>query len=92
MYRFLTTEKRKDIKEDYKEHKNILLKDSYCSQSNEELTDAVHGSLNAVSQLLSENGSGFSRFRNVQNSIYIKLLEQSNKKERNTLLMGTPQM
>ena len=41
MYRFLTTEKRKDIKEDYKEHRSVLLKDSYCSQSNEEITTAV---------------------------------------------------
>ena len=48
MYRFLTTEKRKDIKEEYRGHKDILLKDSYVCQSNEDLEIAVKGSLGAV--------------------------------------------
>ena len=65
---------------------------NYLSQSNEDLEVAVKGSLNAVSELLGDDSSDFSRFKNVQNRIYLKLLEHSStKKQRNSLLMGTSQ-
>ena len=89
MYRFCTTEKRKEIKEEFKGHRNALLRKNYLSQSNEDLEEAVKGSLNAFSKMMGETNTDFSRFKNVQNRIYLKLLEQSNPKERTSLLMGT---
>ena len=75
MYRFCTTEKRKEIKEEFKEHRNALLRKNYLSQSNEDLEAAVKGSLNAFSKMMGETNCDFSRFKNVQNRIYLKLLE-----------------
>ena len=89
MFRFCTTEKRKEIKEDLRVHRNSLLRDSYLTQSNEDLEDAVKGSLKAFASMIGETNGDFSRFKNVQNRIYLKLLENSNKKERTSLLMGT---
>ena len=91
MFRFCTTEKRKERQEEFKEHRDTLMKKNYLSQSNEDLEVAVKGSLGAVSKMIGETSSDFSRFKNVQNRIYLKLLEQSNTKQRNSLLMGTSQ-
>ena len=77
MFRFCTTEKRKEIKEEFKGHRHTLLKKNYLSQSNEDLEDAVKGSMGALSKMIGETNGDFSRFKNVQNRIYLKLLEQS---------------
>ena len=89
MFRFCTTEKRKEIKEELREHRDNLMKKTTMSQSNEDLEQAIKGSLGAFTKMIGDNSSDFSRFKNVQNRIYLKLLEQSNKKQRNSLLAGT---
>ena len=39
---------RKEIKEEFKGHRNTLLRKNYLSQSNEDLEDAVKGSMGAL--------------------------------------------
>ena len=51
----------------------------------------MENTVESMSKMAGEDNSDFSRFRNEQNRIYLKLLEQSaaNPGQRNTLLMGT---
>lgn len=48
MFRFCTTEKRKEVTQDFKEHKRSLLRQSYLTKSKEDLEEAVQGSMGAL--------------------------------------------
>ena len=45
------------------------------TQVQEDLEDAVKGSMGALSKMIGETNGDFSRFKNVQNRIYLKMLE-----------------
>jgi len=61
--------------------------------SDEEISVFVDSAVDSMMTLVSEDNSDFSRFRNDQNKIYLKLLEvaSADPGERSSLLKGTDQ-
>ena len=91
MFRFCLNEKRKECELIWKESTRALLKKDIMQLTDEQIYDFVDGTIESMSKMIGEDNSDFSRFRNEQNKIYLKLLEQgtSNPERRNTLLLGT---
>ena len=59
--------------------------------SDEDIYKFVEGTVESMSKMIGEDNSDFSRFRNEQNKIYLKLLEQGTNDpiHRSSLLLGT---
>ena len=59
--------------------------------SDEDIYNFVENTIESMSKMIGENNSEFSRFRNEQNRIYLKLLEEgsAHPDRRSSLMMGT---
>ena len=59
--------------------------------SDEDIYNFVEGTVESMSKMIGEDNSEFSRFRNEQNRIYLKLLEEgsADPDRRSSLMMGT---
>lgn len=91
MFRFCLNEKRKECEQIWQEGTKVLLKKNIMKLTDEEIYNFVDNSITAMSKMIGEDNSDFSRFRNEQNSIYLKLLEQgtNDSTRRTSLLRGT---
>ena len=91
MFRFCLNEKRKECEQLWNESTKNLLKKNASTLNDDEIYQFVENTIESMSRMIGEDNSDFSRFRNEQNRIYLKLLEQSSQspENRNTLLMGT---
>ena len=69
----------------------MLLEGDIRGITEEEIVTFVENSIISMTSMIGEDNSDFSRFRNQQNKIYLKLLEKgsSNPNERTSLLLGT---
>ena len=91
MFRFCLNEKRKECEQIWKESTKALLNRDIMHLNDEQIYNFVENTVDSMSRMIGEDNSEFSRFRNEQNKIYLKLLEQgtSDPQRRCTLLLGT---
>ena len=93
MFRFCLNEKRKESERIWKVGAEKLLSTNVAQLTDEDIHRFVDDTVKSMTSMIGEDNSDFSRFRNEQNRIYLKLLETANAEPgvRSTLLMGTDQ-
>ena len=93
MFRFCLNEKRKESERVWKQGTEKLLGTNVAQLTDEDIYSFVHSTLESMTSMIGEDNSDFSRFRNEQNRIYLKLLEIANAEPgvRSSLLIGTDQ-
>ena len=93
MFRFCLNEKRKEAEGIWQRGAVKLLDNNVAQLTDEDIYKFVDDCINSMISMIGEDNSDFSRFRNEQNRIYLKLLELANSEPgvRSTLLMGTDQ-
>ena len=91
MFRFCLNEKRKECEQIWKDSTKALLKKDTQTMTDEQIYNFVEQTIASMSKMIGEDNSDFSRFRNEQNKIYLKLLEQGTNDpiHRSSLLLGT---
>ena len=93
MFRFCLNEKRKESERIWKMGAEKLLGTNIAQLTDDDINKFVDDTVKSMASMIGEDNSDFSRFRNEQNRIYLKLLEIANAEPgvRSTLLMGTDQ-
>ena len=91
MFSFCLNEKRKECEAIWKKSTKALLANSITKISDDEVYSFVEKTIDSMSRMVGEVNSEFSRFRNQQNFVYLKLLETAgaNPEQRSSLLLGT---
>ena len=77
MFRFCLNEKRKESERIWNRGNERLLQQNVATLTDEEIYNYVESTIESMISMIGENNSEFSRFRNEQNRIYLKLLEQA---------------
>lgn len=75
MFRFCLNEKRKEHESVWKKNTSQLLTNDISSLSEDELSSVIGQTVDSMVEMIGEDNSEFSRFRNEQNRIYLRLLE-----------------
>mmetsp|Transcript_1964 Transcript_1964/g.2780 ORF Transcript_1964/g.2780 Transcript_1964/m.2780 type:complete len:83 (-) Transcript_1964:92-340(-) len=78
MFRFCLNEKRKEAERIWKQGTEKLLGTHIAQLTDEDIYTFVDDTIKSMISMIGEDNSDFSRFRNEQNRIYLKLLELAN--------------
>ena len=91
MFTFCLNEKRKECEQIWQESTKALLLQDTKKLSDDLIYKFVEQTIDSISKMIGEDNSEFSRFRNQQNKIYLKLLEQASNRSgySTTLMLGT---
>lgn len=82
MARFVTNMERNELKEKFKSQRSVLMKQNLCGLENKIIENGVKLSFTTMKHMLNNKPIDMERQPNVENKLYLKLMEFANLRKK----------